>query len=109
MVIDAHHHFWQYDPAQYAWIDDAKSVLRRDFLPQHLVAEIATAGVDGVVSVQARQTLDEMRWLLDFAERNEFIRGVVGWAPLVSPRVAEELAPLAERKKLKAVRHVLQD
>lgn len=109
MIIDAHHHFWQYDPVQYPWIDEAKSRLQRDFLPQHLAAEIKVAGVDGVVSVQARQTLDETRWLLDFAERNEFIRGVVGWAPLISPRVDEELAPLAERNKLKAVRHVLQD
>ena len=109
MVIDSHHHFWQYDPLQYPWIDEAKSRLRRDFLPEHLAVEIAAAGVDGVVSVQARQTVEETRWLLDFAERNEFIRGVVGWAPLVSPRVAEELAPLAERTKLKAVRHVLQD
>jgi L-fuconolactonase len=65
--------------------------------------------MDGVVSVQARQTLEDTRWLLDLAEQNEFIRGVVGWAPLVSPRVADELGPLAERKKLKAVRHVLQD
>ena len=109
MVIDAHHHFWQYDPAQYAWIDEAKSVLRRDFLPEHLAAEIAAAGVDGVVSVQARQTIEETGWLLDFADRNEFIRGVVGWAPLVSPRVADDLARLSDRKKLKAVRHVLQD
>jgi L-fuconolactonase len=109
MVIDAHHHFWQYDPEQYAWIDEAKSRLRRDFLPEHLAAEIAAAGVDGVVSVQARQTVEETGWLLDFADRNEFIRGVVGWVPLVSPLVADDLGPLAGRKKLKAVRHVLQD
>jgi len=109
MVIDAHHHFWQYDPAQYAWIDEVKSVLRRDFLPAHLAAEIAAAKVDGVVSVQARQTIDETGWLLDFADRNEFIRGVVGWAPLVSPRVVDDLARFSGRKKLKAVRHVLQD
>jgi L-fuconolactonase len=109
MIIDAHHHFWRYDPRQYAWIDDAKSVLRRDFLPEHLAAEIAAAGVDGVVSVQARQTIEETDCLLDFADRNEFICGVVGWVPLVSPRVAEDLARFSDRKKLKAVRHVLQD
>ncbi len=109
MIIDAHHHFWQYDPAQYAWIDEAKSVLRRDFLPADLAVEIAAAGVDGVVSVQARQTIEETGWLLDFAERNEFIRGVVGWVPLISPRVADDLARFSNRKKLKAARHVLQD
>jgi L-fuconolactonase len=109
MIIDAHHHFWRYDPQQYAWIDDAKSVLRRDFLPEHLAAEIAAAGVDGVVSVQARQTIEETDCLLDFADRNEFICGTVGWIPLISPRVADDLAMFSRHKKLKAVRHVLQD
>lgn len=109
MIIDAHHHFWKYDPAEYGWISDAMRVIRRDFLPQDLKRQIAAAGVDGVVSVQARQSLDETRWLLDLAEANDFIRGVVGWVPLVSPRVDEDLAALTTHPKLKAVRHVLQD
>lgn len=109
MLIDAHHHFWRYDPAQYPWIDDAKRPLKRDFLPEHLEAEIEAAGVDGVVSVQARQTLEETAWLLDLAEQHGFIRGVVGWAPLVSPQLPELIGPLAERRKLKSLRHVLQD
>lgn len=56
MKIDRlYHHFWRYDPVEYGWIDEAMRVIRRDFLPEHLRAEIAAAGVDGVVSVQARQ------------------------------------------------------
>ena len=109
MVIDAHHHFWKYDPVEYGWINDAMAALRRDFLPADLKREMEAAGVDGVVSVQARQTLAETHWLLDLADRNEFIRGVVGWVPLVSPDVAKDLAEFAGRAKLKAVRHVLQD
>ena len=109
MRIDAHHHFWKYDPGEYPWISPAMGALARDFLPRDLQAEIAPIGIDGVVSVQARQTLEESRWLLKLAEENDFIRGVVGWAPLVSPTVADDLAPLAARPKFKAVRHVLQD
>ena len=109
MVIDAHHHFWRYDPAEYGWISDAMSVLRRDYLPDDLRRETAAAGVDGVVSVQARQTVDETRWLLELAAQNDFIRGVVGWVPLASDRVADDLDRFADRPKLKAVRHVLQD
>ena len=85
--IDAHHHFWKYSAKEYDWIEDNMSALRRDFLPADLKAEIARAGVDGVVSVQARQTVEETAWLLDFAAQNDFIRGVVGWAPLIDPRV----------------------
>lgn len=108
MKIDSHHHFWSYDPVEYGWIDDAMKVIRRDFLPEHLRAEIASAGVDGVVSVQARQSLIETEWLLGFAAQNDFIKGVVGWVELVSPKVGGELERFTASRKLKSVRHVVQ-
>lgn len=110
MAIDAHHHFWRYSPREYGWISDSMSVLRRDYLPDDLRREASAAGADGVVSVQARQTLEETDWLLDLAGQNAgFIRGVVGWVPLVSETVGRDLIRYAGRSKLKAVRHVLQD
>jgi L-fuconolactonase len=108
MRIDAHHHFWRFNSKEYSWITDAMSVLRQDFLPKDLKAELRHEAIDGVVSVQARQNPAETPWLLELAWDHDFIRGVVGWVPLVSPTVAEELAPLAANPKLKAIRHVLQ-
>jgi L-fuconolactonase len=108
MTIDSHHHFWQYDPAQYDWIVDSMSVLRRDFLPDDLRRRTAQAGVDSVVSVQARQTLDETWWLLSLAKRHDFIRGVVGWVPLASPDLRRDLESLAREHKLVGMRHVVQ-
>jgi len=108
MIIDAHHHFWNYDPAAYGWIGDDMRTLRRDFLPRDLEREIRGAGVDGVVSVQARQSLEETEWLLGLARRHDFIQGVVGWVPLAADGVDDVLATLAREPKLKAVRHVLQ-
>jgi L-fuconolactonase len=108
MTIDAHHHFWKYDPAEYGWVDDAMAVIRRDFLPADLERAIGDGGVDGVISVQARQTVEETQWLLDLTGRHDFIRGVVGWAPLASPTVERDLGRFASHPKLKGVRHVLQ-
>jgi L-fuconolactonase len=109
MRIDAHHHFWHYNPAEYGWIDDSMPALRRDFLPADLQQEIEAVGIDGVVSVQARQSLAETHWLLEQAAEHDFIKAVVGWVPLVDPRVKEILGDLAYAKPLKAVRHVVQD
>jgi len=109
MKIDSHHHFWKYSGREYGWIGDNMKVLRRDFLPPDLAKEIAAAGIEGVVSVQARQSLEETQFLLDFAEGNDFIRGVVGWAPLVNPAVGKDIEKFASRPKLKGLRHVLQD
>jgi len=108
VIVDSHQHFWRYDPQEYGWIDDDLAAIRRDFLPADLAREIAAAGVDAVVSVQARQSLAETRWLLELAEANGFIVGVVGWVPLVSPSVGDTLAELAANPRLVGVRHVLQ-
>lgn len=108
MTIDAHHHFWRFNTDEFGWIDDAMAVIRRDFLPAQLKQEIAAAGIDGVISVQARQSLVETEWLLQLAAQNEFIKGVVGWVPLISPTVRADLERFAAQPKLRAVRHVLQ-
>jgi len=109
MKIDAHHHVWKYSPEEYGWIDEEKAVIRRDFLPPDLRAEIDAVGIDGVVSVQARQSVEETETLLGYSDQHDFMRGVVGWAPLISPSVKEDLERFSSHPKLKAVRHVLQD
>jgi L-fuconolactonase len=108
MKIDAHHHFWRYNAEEFAWIDDSLAPLRRDFLPSDLELEIKKVGIEGTISVQARQSVDETQWLLSLASEHDFIKGVVGWLPLVDPMIREHLAEFAGHPKLKAVRHVVQ-
>lgn len=107
--IDSHHHFWKYSPSAYPWIDAPKQVLKRDYLPPDLKAETTQAGITGVISVQARQSVEETNWLLELAETNDFIHGVVGWAPLASSDLRRSLDSWRGRSKLLGVRHVLQD
>jgi L-fuconolactonase len=106
--IDAHHHLWQYNAAEYGWLDDDIRALRRDFLPKDLTAELTAAGIDGTVAVQARQTMDETRWLLDIADQCEAIRGVVGWAPIAGEDFPGVMEEFEHRPKLKGLRHVIQ-
>jgi L-fuconolactonase len=108
MRVDAHHHLWRYDAGEYGWIDELLQALRRDFLPADLEREMRAAGVDAAVAVQARQTMEETRQLLELAKESRVIRGVVGWAAIAAedfPAVVEELA---EEPLLKGLRHVVQ-
>lgn len=107
VTIDSHQHFWNYDPGEYPWIK-ADWPIRRSFLPSDLKQLLAFAGMDGCVAVQARQTLEETRWLLQLADEHPFIKGVVGWVDLRSPAVPEALASV-RHPKLAGVRHVVQD
>lgn len=107
--IDSHHHFWEYSKAQYGWISDSMQVLQRSFRPDDLKREIDATHIDGVVSVQARQSIAETEFLLQHAKAHPWIRGVVGWVPLQDPGIGSILERLSEERLLKGVRHVVQD
>jgi L-fuconolactonase len=110
MTIDAHHHLWRYSAAEYGWITPEMKVIRRDFLPADLEPLMHHFGIEGTVAVQARQTLEETTWLLGLSEKHPLIRGVVGWVPLTEGAgVKRSLERFAAHKRLRAVRHVVQD
>jgi L-fuconolactonase len=106
--LDAHQHFWKYNAREYEWIDDAMGALKRDFLPQDLKPLLDANGFDGCIAVQACQNLVETEWLLELAEKNSFIKGVVGWVDLCSAELDAQLDRLAGHKKLVGVRHIVQ-
>lgn len=109
MIIDSHHHFWKYNKIDYGWIGEDMKCLKNDFLPPYLEKEVRGTGVDGVVSVQARQSIKETEWLLELAKQHEFIKGVVGWLPLIEEKPEVHLQKYASNTYLKGVRHVLHD
>ena len=108
MRVDAHQHFWRYNHEEYGWLDDSMQALRRDFFPENLKPELEHAGFDGSIAVQTRQNLEETRWLLQLADHDPTILGVIGWVDLRSPNVRSEIAEFADMRKLLGVRHIVQ-
>lgn len=108
MKIDAHQHFWHFDPVRDAWITDDMQVIRRDFLPEDLKVVLEQNQMDGCVAVQAAQESAETEFLLHLATEHDFIKGVVGWTDLQAPDLSEKLAEYKKQPKLRGFRHVLQ-
>jgi L-fuconolactonase len=108
MTIDAHQHFWQYDPVRNAWIDSSMAVLKRDFLPPDLKPLLAENGLNGCIAVQADQSENETHFLLQLADKHNFIQGVVGWVDLRSARLDERLDYFSQFEKLVGFRHIVQ-
>lgn len=108
MQIDAHQHFWKYDPTQYEWIDDSMASLRRDFGPEDLALVLKENDFDGSIAVQAQQSIQETRWLLDLADHSRQILAVVGWVDLRAPHVKSQLRELTGNPKLLGIRHIVQ-
>ena len=109
MRIDSHQHFWHYSPVNHAWMSDDMGALKHDYLPADLQPLLSQSGFDGCVAVQASQTLEETRWLLELARQNDFIKGVVGWVDLRSDNLLAQLKEFATHPKFVGVRHVVQD
>lgn len=108
MKIDAHQHFWQYEAEKHAWIDDDMALIRQDFMPDDLWPRLQAQQIDGCVAVQADQTETETKFLLSLAAKHDFIKGVVGWIDLRSPRLAERLDHYEAEAKLVGFRHIVQ-
>ena len=109
MRLDSHQHFWKYNPAHQVWMTDAMAVLRRDYLPGELQPILEVIGFDGTIAVQARQMTEETEWLLKLADEHDFIKAVVGWVDLRSPKLREQLERYSKHPKLVGVRHVVHD
>ena len=108
MTIDSHQHFWNYNPVSHSWIDESMKVIRKSFTPSDLAKVYEQHGIDGCVAVQADQTLEETDYLLQLAEKNHFIKGVVGWVDLRANTIDSVLESYDDAKKLKGIRHIVQ-
>jgi L-fuconolactonase len=103
MRIDAHQHYWRFDPRRDGWITDEMALLRRDFLPGDAVQLL-----DGAIAVQAAQSTGETDFLLRLAATHPFIRGVVGWVDLGAPDLDVQLGQWRNAPRLKGFRHIAQ-
>ena len=109
ITIDAHQHFWKFSREEYGWIAENMRILQRNFLPADLFQLYNSNNIDGSIAVQARQILEETRWLLQLSDRFEFIKGVVGWVDLQEEALEEQLAEFSVHPKFVGVRHIVQD
>lgn len=109
-IIDTHVHIWNFEKAEYAWLKNDRSVLNRNYLIEELLPEQETAGITSGVLVQAANNFEDTNWMLEVAETNPWIRGVVGWLPLMDPAgTAVALKEYLGNPYFKGVRHLIHD
>ncbi|WP_113704558.1 amidohydrolase family protein [Nonomuraea lactucae] len=110
MIVDAHQHFWDLETGEYPWLTPELGVLHRTYRPEDLRPELAAAGVEATVLVQAADSYAETDALLALADAHDFIAAAVGWVPLARPaEAAEALARYRRHPKFRGVRHLIHD
>ncbi|MHA8071450.1 amidohydrolase family protein [Aquirufa ecclesiirivi] len=107
-MIDAHQHFWNYQPERDTWITDDMSKIQTDFYPNESQVIFEKNGIQGCIAVQADSSEEETLFLLALAEQNDFIKGVVGWTDLQNEHLESRLEYFSQFEKCVGFRHVIQ-
>lgn len=95
---------------EYGWLDlPQHEPIAASRMPSDLEPLITACGIDATVFVQTQHDLAENRWVLQLADTNPFVAGVVGWVDLQSPRVEEQLEEFLDHPKFVGIRHITQD
>ena len=106
--IDAHQHFWTYEPVRDIWIDSTMKILRRNYLPTHLEPILAENNFAGTVTIQSDSSEAENQFQLKNASEHAFILGIVGWVDFMKDNIGDRLDYYSEFDKIKGFRHILQ-
>jgi L-fuconolactonase len=105
-VVDSHVHVWSAERADYPWLGEVPQLPRAielaDFWP-----ELAAAGVQQVVLVQAADNVEDTEHMLQTARLHEHVVGVVAWVPLRDPGKADALLEGWRGEPVVGVRHLV--
>lgn len=110
--VDAHHHLWVRAEHPQTWMDPSTmGAIDRDFDENDFDTVATEAGVGSSVVVQTVNVAAETEHLLRRAEQSSVVAGVVGWADLTAPDLADQLAGWREGpggSALVGLRHVVE-
>lgn len=80
MRIDSHHHVWDLSVREQGWmVGEALNPIKKNFSINDLRQAITGCGIDKTVVVQTVTNYDETPELLELAETDDLVAGVVGF------------------------------
>ena len=85
MRIDSHHHVWDLSVREQGWmVGDALNPIKKNFSINDLRTTISECGIDKTVVVQTVTNYDETPELLELADTDDLVAGVVGFLKIDS-------------------------
>ncbi|WP_258104693.1 amidohydrolase [Marinoscillum sp. MHG1-6] len=109
-IIDTHIHIWELETIQYRWLEGNTTILNQTYNLDQLEETRQAAGITAGVLVQAENHFEDTNWMLLNAAQHSWIKGVVGWVPLLDPqRTSDALDRFLKNDHFKGVRHLIHD
>jgi L-fuconolactonase len=107
--IDAHQHYWDPRRGDYGWMPPDDPVLTRVYGPADLAPDLAAAGIERTVLVQAAPTVAETDYLLELAESTPSVAAVVGWIDFEDRAQLGQIERWRRHPKFAGLRPMIQD
>ncbi|MBT4699519.1 MAG: amidohydrolase family protein [Rhodospirillaceae bacterium] len=116
-ILDSHHHIWRH--ADLPWLNGPEVTrvfgpyegLRRDYLMEDLMADMAGSGIVGSVYLQVNwapeQAVDEAAWVQSVSDRLGWPHGIVAYTNFFDDDSPETLKKLSAFPKMRGIRHQL--
>ncbi len=105
MIVDTHTHF--YDPSRpqgVPWPREDDAFLYRRILPEDFKREALAEGVTGTIVVEASAWVEDNQWILDLADDDHFLLGLVGHLEPEDARFESDLDRFAEHALFYGIR-----
>jgi L-fuconolactonase len=113
MRIDSHHHVWDLSVREQGWmVGEALNPIKKNFSINDLRQAITGCGIDKTVVVQTVTNYDETPELLELAETDDLVAGVVGFLKIDADDAITYLdsyQPLRGFKYLVGIRDIAHD
>ena len=105
MRIDSHHHVWDLSIREQGWmVGEALNPIKKNFSINDLRAAIAGCGIEKTVVVQTVTNYDETPELLELAEDDELVAGVVGFLKIDSD---DAISYLDKYESMRGFKHLV--
>ena len=110
-IADTHIHIWDFKKAHYTWLEGNTSLLNRSYAIDEIETERKEAGITAGILVQAANNFEDTDWMLHTASQHDWIKGVVGWLPLMDPDATVKALQhkYGKEEYFKGVRHLIHD
>lgn len=116
--IDSHHHLWDLEKLEYAWLAEEDpeetevlgdySSIRKTYSITDLLDDFSESNVIKSVHLQANYSgpdnLEETKWLSNLADTHDFPHAIVAFTDLMSEDAEKELEKHCEYSRMRGVR-----
>jgi len=105
MIIDTHTHFYDpHRPEGCPWPSPKEELLYRTVLPEHFREVASPHGVTGTVVVEAACWVEDNQWILDMADDDPTIVGLIGRCDVGTPKFKGQIERFAKHPVFRGIR-----